>query len=87
MKFPETRDVYGWGALAVSFHLFHKGILKQNIFIKEDELRKALKSDFRKAVPHKIFSIISKCLAENPEDRFENVIKLADALDLKIKRM
>lgn len=76
MKFPETRDVYGWGALAVS-------VVCNKIFLSEDELRKALKSDFRKAVPSKIFSIISKCLAENPEDRFENVIKLTDALDLK----
>lgn len=72
-NYQETWDVYSWAAIAVAL------ILNKD-FKTDEELASAFNDGFKSLVPSSFFSIIEKCLHEDPSERYQNVIELHEAI-------
>jgi len=72
-QYQETWDVFSWAAIAVA------QISNKN-FTSDAELAAAVDGIFKDAVPDKFYSIIKKCLHDDPSERYQNVIELDEAI-------
>ena len=72
-QFQETWDVYSWGAIATAL------IVKRR-FQTDEDLALAFEEDLKVLVPDAFYSIIKKCLHEDPSERYQNVVELDEAI-------
>ena len=72
-QFQETWDVYSWGAIAVA-------IIAKRRFKTDEELAIAIDEDLKATIPDAFYSIIKKCLHEDPSERYQNVVELDEAI-------
>ena len=72
-QYQETWDVYSWAVLVIALVVDKK-------FKTDEDLQLAKDGDFKSLVPDNFFSIIEKCLHDDPSERYQNVLELAEAV-------
>jgi serine/threonine protein kinase len=72
-KYPETRDVYSWGIIAIE-------MLSDEILTTEADVREALENEIKPEIPSAIGEILERCVNNTPSERPENAKVLLEEL-------
>ena len=80
LKFPETRDVYSWGVIAIE-------LLGDSQVVKYADLIRVLEDEVVPNYPSQIVEILTHCISLRPQNRPKDVLTLKKKLSSVVKKL